>query len=160
MGEGAPQNQYITNTYTYQNKHLKQIHLCVASVTSHMHKSVHKSSVPDSYTLLLVIVKPYLFNVFCSHVRYVCMYRRGVMPIQSELSQDDFECSFQKTKNSRIFVIFDTITLVWLDHSVRHTHTASAAKFKSAFALWLALSQRKTFVQHFIITNHTRFCWA
>ncbi len=67
-----------------------------------MHKSVHKSSVPDSYTLLLVIVKPYLFNVFCSHVRYVCMYGRGVMPIQSELSHDDFECSFQKTKNSQI----------------------------------------------------------
>ncbi len=44
-----------------------------------MLKPVYKSSVPDSYTLLLLlllllfIVKSYL-NVFCSHVRYVCMH--------------------------------------------------------------------------------------
>ncbi len=53
---------------------------------------------------------------------------RGVMPIETKgaraplrfLSQVDFECSFQKTKNSRINIfIFDTITLAWLDRSVR-----------------------------------------
>ncbi len=37
------------------------------------------------------------------------------------LSQVDFECSFQKKKNSRIiFSIFDTITPAWLNGSVRH----------------------------------------
>ncbi len=37
------------------------------------------------------------------------------------LSQVNFECSFQKTKNSRlIFSIFSTITLAWLDRSVCH----------------------------------------
>ncbi len=45
-----------------------------------MHKSVHKSTVPDSYTLLFD-VKSYYLNGFCSHVRYVglcmhvCMYQ-------------------------------------------------------------------------------------
>ncbi len=40
-----------------------------------MHKSVHKSTVPDSYTLLFD-VKSYYLNGFCSHVRYVglCMH--------------------------------------------------------------------------------------
>ncbi len=42
-----------------------------------MHKSVHKYSVPDSYTLLLFIVKSYLnVSVLMSdmYVQYVCMY--------------------------------------------------------------------------------------
>ncbi len=38
-----------------------------------MHKPVHKSSVPDSYTLLLFITKSLLFKCFCSDM-YVCIY--------------------------------------------------------------------------------------
>ncbi len=37
-----------------------------------MHKSVHKSSVPDSYILLLFIVKSYLNDFVCV---YTCMYQ-------------------------------------------------------------------------------------
>ncbi len=39
-----------------------------------MHKSVHKSSVPDSYTLLLFIVKSYLNVSVLMSDMYVCMY--------------------------------------------------------------------------------------
>ncbi len=74
------------------------------------------------------------------------------------LSQVDFECSFQKTKNSRlIFSIFNTITQAWLDRSVR---LSSAAKFKSAFAGWRWARYRRVFTALRIITNHTRCCWA
>ncbi len=44
-----------------------------------MHKSVHKYSVPDSYTLLF-IAKFYYLNAFCSHLRYVCMYVHMYVP--------------------------------------------------------------------------------
>ncbi len=40
-----------------------------------MHKSVHKSSVPDSYTLLLFIVKSYLNVSVLMSDMYVCMYQ-------------------------------------------------------------------------------------
>ncbi len=39
-----------------------------------MHKSVHKSSVPDSYTLLLFIVKSYLNVSVLMSDMYVCMH--------------------------------------------------------------------------------------
>ncbi len=39
-----------------------------------MHKSVHKSYIPDSYTLLLFIVKSYLFKCFLMSDMYVCMH--------------------------------------------------------------------------------------
>ncbi len=92
---------------------------------------------------------------------------RGVMPIQSEgaraplrfLSQVDFECRFQKTKqNSRYFFsIFNTITPAWLDRSVRHIINC-----------WIQICVRLTgaeldtdaIEQRCIITNHTRFCWV
>ncbi len=38
-----------------------------------MHKSVHKSSVPDSYTLLLFIVKSYLNVYVLISDMYVCV---------------------------------------------------------------------------------------
>ncbi len=39
-----------------------------------MHKSVHKSSVPDSYTLLLFIVKSYLNVSVLMSDMYACTY--------------------------------------------------------------------------------------
>ncbi len=39
-----------------------------------MHKSVHNCSVPDSYTLLLFIVKSYLNVSVLMSDMYVCMY--------------------------------------------------------------------------------------
>ncbi len=69
------------------------------------------------------------------------------------LSQVDFKCSFQKTKNSSIiFYIFDTITPAWLNHSVRHIISCK-------IQIWVRWD-RHVFTEMRIITNHTRFCWA
>ncbi len=61
---------------------------------------------------------------------------RGTCPPQI-LSQVDFECSFQKTKEKKLpnnnFLYF--IHSHQRDPNVQHS-TASAAKFKSAFAGW------------------------
>ncbi len=63
------------------------------------------------------------------------------------LSQVDFECNFQKTKNSRIiFSIFDTITPVWFKSFSVSYHQLLNSNLRS-------LSQRQT-------CFHTQCCWA
>ncbi len=62
-----------------------------------MHKSVHKSSVPDSYTLLLFIVKSYLNVSVLMSDMYVCT--------KSFLKPQKIPCVFAHTWRIKLILI-------------------------------------------------------
>ncbi len=65
-----------------------------------LHKSVHKSSVPDSYTLLF-IVKSYL-NVFFSC--QICMYECMYVP-RASLKPQQIPCVFEHTWRIKLILV-------------------------------------------------------
>ncbi len=115
----------------------------------HTHSLVWISALPTADWQLLIVW--YCFNITQLESEASCPFKvRGTCPLRF-LRQVDFECSFQKTKNSQIIFFY-----IW------YNHTGVIRSFSASYLRSLAGAEPETdaFVHRCIITNHTRFCWA